>query len=148
MVQLYFLTQYSSVSISTGLSSTRPLFNSRRVLVFRKFLLFCFCFVSSVPKFERRSRPYSGLYSKFQTQMIPMWKIMKESSTYVWYQASAARKTKSSLYWDFTQRRILVAYRRYGNSLSGPNLKGRAVQEECLILYILRGQLTPEDGTR
>ena len=38
-----------------------------------------------------------------------------------------------SLFWNVTQSRLVDSYRRFGTPI-GPNVKGRAVQEYCLIL--------------
>ena len=40
---------------------------------------------------------------------------------------------ESALFWDFTQRRMLIPHRRFGTNI-GPIFKSQAVQDEGLIL--------------
>ena len=47
-----------------------------------------------------------------------------------WFQASPAVSMRSALFWDFTQRKIVVSYWRFGMTCS-PIFKGQVVQEEC-----------------
>jgi hypothetical protein len=43
------------------------------------------------------------------------------------YQTSAAVQMRSSIFWDFTYRRSVVGYRRYGQPI-GHIVKGQAVR--------------------
>ena len=49
------------------------------------------------------------------------------------FQASAAMRTRSALFWDFTQCRT-VAPGRPSRHPIGPNLKDQAVQEESVLM--------------
>ena len=35
---------------------------------------------------------------------------------FVWFQASAAKYVRSAIIWDFTQRRVVIRYRRFGTT--------------------------------
>ena len=63
---------------------------------------------------------------KFRKNMSVTWNIIlshrfRDGSCSVtniraWFQAYAAMKMRSALFWDFTQRRMVVPYRRFGTT--------------------------------
>ena len=61
-----------------------------------------------------------------------------------WFQASAAVYMSSSLFWEFTQRRLVVCYRRFGTTYRSI-FKGQAVQEDLVTNYQSTLRNIPEE---
>jgi len=68
---------------------------------------------------------YYKICSHSKCQISLLWaRASRKWKTFAWFHVSAAVLTRSAFFWDFTQRWLLVSYRRFGTSyrshLQGP----------------------------
>jgi hypothetical protein len=62
----------------------------------------------------------------------------------VWKSLPRKRKVclRSTLFWDITQRRVVILFRRFGTAYIGPIFKGQEVQELEKKVFFLVGHLS------